>query len=454
MERGQIGDGVRTNIDSVSFQALGSWRNLALRGDQAGASRIATQALFLKEHCSLTELEIDQLAHAALDAYLEYQSRLFPIDDLVQAVGVDVTHRLQAGGVVDQHDERASFSHHLHHDLLAARAFATVQGLWNHRGFDRLTFKASSFDALEAVAETGLATAQLDLLVRAVYDWNPYGAAYVLREGGASRVSPTVLIATTAMLAERRFDLVEASVHDAEDALVLLGNLVPSTFREVRSKAELIAAVSRLFGADVETDEWASLFTLPEVTEMPNPQLESLEQRDSLLGWTASNVARRLRLSDEQLERLRTLALSAEDLTVRWRAVHALGGHPVAENARVLFDIVRRSDEDFWVVRGALRALLEIAAVGEPVLRREILVDLGDILRALADSDPDDPIVNAFARYGELRNPPPGWDAELLPLAEDLWAAANTRQQQERWEGVAIALKNAQHVRGAPGIER
>lgn len=434
---------------AAGLESIAFWRDLAQRDPTSPAGRLSLHTRFLREHCSLSTDQIESVGRAALSAYRTQQSRLFSLDEFVDSVGSSAADRLLSAGVLERHDDFASFTHHLHHDLLAARAFAAQPALWDHAGFDALSFRASSFDALEVVAEATTAPELADLLVRAVYDWNPYGAAYVLSRGGAGRVSESLRLAVAAMLAERRFDLIRATVTDAEDALHLLGDDVPQAFRVATNRPEMVAAVrEHVADADDEMTEWLDLFSR-EDGPLPDGALDALETEDSLLGWTAANVAHRLALQPEQLSRLRRDATSDPSLTIRWRAVHALGGHPGPDNWDAIQEVVRKTNEDHWVLRGAFRAAVEVLATAGDELKARAFDELSALLREKADRDPEDLLVRSFGRFAELEQPPAHWDLLVLPLTEDLWASAQTQDQQQQWELLALRLKTAQQARGS-----
>ena len=65
-----------------------------------------------------------------------------------------------------------------------------------------------------------------DDFVRKIYDWNPYAAAYAIGDveaPGSARVSSEMKLVMAAMLAERLWDIIEATVQRSRDAIGVLG---------------------------------------------------------------------------------------------------------------------------------------------------------------------------------------------------------------------------------------
>ena len=333
---------------------------------------------YLQLHASLSENEVDIVATGAFETYrLGGGGRSFPLSDFSKDTGTHVAQRLVQSGILRHVDDSACFEHHLLHDYLAARHLSAHPSKWGQPAFDAISFEASSFDAISKVLEL-IEASSADDFVRKVYDWNPYAAAYALAETVSSnrRVSEEMEHVIAAMLAERLWDVVRPTARRAGDALALLGSekalryLKASTIEEVLAEVKVIKSKTDWFR------RWQELYTHPLHEQVLDKELGYLRERDSVLGWTATNVIRRLKLDDAQQEYVRQLAECDTNSTVRCRSVHVLGAFPSRVNQDALLGRLRE-DQDGWVRYGALRSVMEMAA--RSVSLRQ------DVFKALAE---------------------------------------------------------------------
>jgi hypothetical protein len=421
------------------------FRNLSLTDNSAAGSSTVANQRFLTQHADLSTEELDLLGRAAFALYAETQARSFPLAELQRMVGPQIVQKLLGAGVVVAEGHMASFGHHLYHDYLASKALAEDSDRWDDPGFETVTLRASSFDSLAMALEQLRDPTLADLLIRRIYDWNFYGAAYALstcRIRQSTVVTERMEIALLAMLAERRWDLIRATSQQVEDALVLFPSPVADSLLRAESLDDIlesvVEAMSGLSGETSDFAAWLRLFTVPVGEELTEDDLSSIGQDDSLMGWTVANVAKRARLSGRQLAWLRRLLSSSEEATVRWRVVHALGAHPTPEDVEILFEVL---DDDYhWVRYGAVRSLVEIAARSSD-LREGIFTRLR---REVQNRRDDSWTIRQVGRSVLLREPPPGWAEVAGLLIEDLWAAAETRESQDSWRSIAYELKRAQ----------
>ena len=229
-----LGDGAH---DSETSLRLPYYLNLALRGDRG--SRSEQHRTFLVEHGGVDPAWLDRLADAAYAQYKANGDRGVNLGDLTSAVGDSAVESLRIAGTLVV-EPTCRFAHHLVHDYLAATHAAARPELWDEDGFDVLTFKANSMDALAMVLEQ--APGEADLLVRRVYDWNFYGAASLIaedRESG-SHVSPAMELAVVTMLGERRFDRFASTADRVSDALQVIDSEVARKMMEAPSKGAII----------------------------------------------------------------------------------------------------------------------------------------------------------------------------------------------------------------------
>ena len=166
------------------------------------------------------------------------------------------------------------------------------------RRFDLVTFKASSFDVLALTLERIADPSSVDMFIRRIYDWNYYGAAYTLArvlELGHVRVSATMHLALLAMLAERRWDPVAATVERVEDALRLIGGPLADRLLKADSPQEVreIVAEQPAVDQDPLLERWRALFLRDDDAPVEPGLLAALDDDESLIGWTAASVLRR-----------------------------------------------------------------------------------------------------------------------------------------------------------------
>lgn len=320
---------------------------------------------------ALTEPELDVAASAAFEVYGD-SARSFDTGRFEALVGSGTFRKLVQTGAVIQRGVLSYFDHHLKHDYLAARHLVGGVDRWTSETLDRITFNASSFETIMFAVEQIGNRAQADLFVRRVYDWNIYGVGYALSEARQSAVSPEMQNVILAMFAERKWDVIEATAKRAIDTL----GLIPSDDAKRYLAANNIEAVFRLI-EEVRSNEqwfqeWKGLFTMRAIDGRFEAPIELLRNPDSVLGWTASNVLKRMQLSPQIQQELVALLLHNSDV-IRWRVTHVLGSFPSDANldalAERLTDIPR-------VRYGAVRSLIEMAAYSERELAMRIFVRL------------------------------------------------------------------------------
>jgi hypothetical protein len=413
--------------------------NAAVQGESA--SEVVES--YLTQHATLTPSEVRAAARAAAAAYAQY-ARSFQLEDFRKIAGADTVVKLRQAGalVVDVVDEsEAIFEHHLIHDVLAATWLAGEPDEWRATRFDQVTFKASSFDALALTLERIADPSSVDLFIRRVYDWNYYGAAYTLARAqqlGQVRVSATMHVALLAMLAERRWDPVVATVNRVEDALRMVGGPLADRLLDAGSPQEVREVVAREPGGDPLLQRWRALF-LRDDNQPVEPQLiAALDDDESLIGWTAANVLRRSRRSSVDEREVIARLAGASPPVVRWRSAHVLGGWSTPEGHEALRHAILHEPDD-WVRYGAIRSLVDNAA-SDAEHRDALLGWMRDSLDALRDGPPQ---VLVELERSLLRRPEPfGWRTAVSPLIEDAYATATDEDEVRRWERLARQLRD------------
>jgi hypothetical protein len=393
---------------------------------------------YIRNEGGLSNEELDQLARAAFGLYQSQSGRTFSLEVLASAVGDEVVERLLDADLLRTEDEYAFFRHHLFHDVLAARVAARDSGLWGDDDvLDAITFDANAFDAIALALEQLLDHEQADSFVVHIYDWNLYGAAYALARGrslGSIAVSDGKELAILAMLAERRWDPIVATVERVEDSLRLFPPGRASRLLQARSRGEVAELVAAEPTADKHAAEWRAVF-LGQVDR--KRLLEFVAGRDPLLGWTAANMLRG-ESEDRELDDTLHGLLKHPSHKVRWRAAHVLGARPKRRNVTALLERLDHDDVK-WVKYGAVRALVELAAADDG-LRPRVLAKLRARVESLRG---DFVVLRELERALVLRNPPRGWADAVAPLIEELWAGSDSLIDQDHWRRVGWRVTQA-----------
>jgi len=425
------------DTDPESPLGLPYYLDLAIGGDRG--SRSEQQRTFLLKHGGVEPEWLDDLAAAAYSQYEQNGDRRVDVDQLIATVGKPAVDSLISAGTLVL-EPTCRFSHHLLHDYLAATYAATKPNLWNDKGLDILTFKATSFDALAMILEQ--APGNADQLVRCVYDWNFYGAAYLIAEDrqGGSYVSAAMEFAVVTMLGERRFDRFTRTAQGVADALEVIDTAVARDMTMAQSRAEIIDYV-RLngdrFAGQKWLNDWIALYTRPESEQSTLRDIGILAGDDSVLGWTMSNVVRRSPLGEDVERELTHLASDAKSDVVRWRAVHALGVAPTSEAVAGLFNSLD-ADKSTWVRYGSIRSLAEIALMSDE-LRESILAGLATrvpVLRTIPQ------LTRELEHVLLPMDAPSGWADDSAVVVEELWAKSASVEEQDRWRQLGASIKS------------
>jgi hypothetical protein len=113
-----------------------------------------------------------------------------------------------------------------------------------------------------------------------------------------------------------------------------------------------------------------TVFATPRSSTVEMATVRQLQSKDSVIGWTVSNVLKRIEVPREQLDYVKSL-IAYRTPVVRWRAVHVLGAFPSSTHSRLLCGVLDR-DSNHWVRFGAVRSLVEMAATGNSSLRKSV----------------------------------------------------------------------------------
>ncbi|MGX1307019.1 hypothetical protein AB7M35_001739 [Amorphus suaedae] len=409
-------------------------------------SPLATIRDFVESRGKLDAAGMDLAAEVAFTAYQLDESRSF--DPAHFRGGAYVEQTLLAGGVLTEvPGGRRAFNHHWIHDYLAAKYVASHPDLWSferrHASLDSLTFKANSFDAVAFVLEL-LCLEAKDEFLRAVYDWNPYAAGYALAEveeispESISRPLRTIILA---MLAEKKFDRHYLTARRALDALELFKDDAAVALRNVPNHEALIGLISAEPDHSELFSKWKALFTLQSQTVAHDTVVDAVEGDDSIIGWTAANVLKRLSLTDCAVDRLVDSAKNGWPV-VRWRACHVMGSVVNERCREALLERVT-NDDDENVRYGAIRSLVELGSYS-----RELAVRLVDDLQPRLDIIATSPRVMTELKRAVFLSTsfiPAGWSMEISRLFYARADLATEPSDMEAWFKLASELR--QHDR-------
>lgn len=329
-------------------------------------SAVNTIKSMFSEHGALDDAEFNIVSITALEIYRSIKSRTFPKQYFEDQTSHEILGKLISANIISSSENaELFFTHHLYHDFLAASAIAQSEDLWGsdtrQEYLDALTFSGNSFDAVSYVLQL-IPSVKTDEFLSVVYDWNPYAAGYALADVETNTpisVSNEIRTIVLAMLALRKFDHQVFTQQKARDALDLFRDDFAKSLANTSDLAELLDIVGQIDSDDTKFNEWKTLFIRKPDEQANLDDVLSLRDPNSILGWTASNVLKRLTLNEEQMGQILRF-IGHESAVVRWRAVHVSGAIIAEDIIEALFESVI-SDADKYVRFGAIRSLIELA---------------------------------------------------------------------------------------------
>lgn len=417
-------------------KALGS------RSPELGSRAKAIESFF-KEHTGLDNATLDVVAQAAFAIYRTYNSLTFEEESFRQATGEESFEKLlDAGDLVKSGENNLHFDHQLKHDYLAARYLSKAnQQNWEWSSFDAVSFRSNSFESLSMVLSQLSAKSRADEFLKRVYDWNWVGAVICMAEAAKieERVhSEEMQIAILCVVAEKLFDKILPTRRRTRNTLSTFPDRIATTLRDAPNIDEVFRVANELLSKEQWFLDWRSLFTRVEIAPLVEGEINMINSKDSILGWTASNVIKRFRLNELNLAQLRTVYNTSDEetphqVTVRWRTVHALGYFGTKESVQLLLQALDQ-DQYHWARYGTARSLVEIAArtddtemskvVIEELIKR---VNSGSLTRWVRVMEE---IGNALF-YIDAR---PNWKDEVSPLLQSLLDSQQSEPDRERWQ--------------------
>ena len=384
---------------------------------------------------------LDDLAEVAFESYRRHHRRVLDVALAIEAVGADTWQRMLEARFAVELPVGAQFEHHLIQDYLSGLHLAARPELWEPLGFDIVTLRAASFDALSLAVSNLGPISNLDDFVLKVYDWNLYGVAYLLQEDrhGDRRIGRAMRVALLASIAEKRLDQVRPTVRRAADALRLQGDGIAQQFLAASTHEAMAAIV-----AETPTDrtpawftEWKSMFTRADGDVANRLDIVRVSDENPILGWGSANALRRLSISPALYLTLTVWSAEFPRAAVRWRCVHALG-RCVNREVRDVLVRALSSDDYLWVRYGALRALFEHAYVLSSSDRAEVI----DSMVASSNSWTGvDRLREEAARCLDVSPLPDSWHATVEPILQLLWQTSTNEDEATLLVDVAARLR-------------
>lgn len=441
----EFGPGIFADLDETQQRLLSVpfFLDLALRvhnfrlGSQANAVED-----FLRDAGLREPEEMVCAAEVGFEVYRRGETFTLSDSDIEKLEAKGLRHDLEASEVLSRGSNGLIFAHQLVHQFLAGHHLAANPEKWTPETLDRVTADAASLDGIgmtmAAIADEG----KRDRFLRIVYDWNWRAAVSALIDArtGDRSVSEALATAVLALAAEKRFDPVSDTRSRVVGLLAEVPGPIAEGMRDIPSYEQLLDDVSHMEFPDVDWwTSWREVFVWDAGRELTHTEVALIGSSEPLMGWTVSNSLRRFQPSDQLAVLLQTIYLSQlrEEpgaRVTRWRVVHALGAWPTQANADFLLETLNfetPDDLNIWVVYGATRSLVEMAArARDPALRSFILGQLSERSYTLQPG----PLGRIFATAA-YRDADREWPETVRPLLISIRDQQTAgERERERWD--------------------
>jgi hypothetical protein len=342
---------------------------------------------FIKQTADIPEEDLSKLEQSAFEIYRKQaasEPRLFSLffkeeelQDYLSDVSVESLKKadllLDSQGTGD-----LRFRHQVFHDYLAARHVARTSDVWNYSGFDALSWDGKNLEGIYLALDSMDSYDARDMFMQSIYDWFYPAALFCLREDeffheglGVSKETHTAVLASVAL---KQLDFYP---HSRSTTNRLLEGLPPTLTAGYTVNANKPNAREQIFAKlemESETswyEEWKDLITgQSSLTTLE--KLKRIFHNNPFIGWGAANSLRECKLEEKHWWWTGGALFggtAAELVTALYRLVHVLG---VAESAEAVTWLMGILDEEdsvgngyHWVMYGAVRSLMEIAAKRE-----------------------------------------------------------------------------------------
>jgi len=414
-------------------------------GSAAKAHESFFKDSFFTEQKTVNESGLSQLAQAAFEAYQEYRSPSFKPEKFRSEIGETLWQKLLESGVVAVSGNDARFDHQLKHDYLASRHLASHEELWDSTSFDVVSFESKTFEPLLMTLEQLANTDQGDRFLTRIYDWNWVATVECLTSTVSSDHKPfssAIEFVVAAVVAEKLFDPIRPTRERAKRQLSELPPDLSSPFVSAQSIEDLFTLV-KAFKSDAPWfGDWRTLFTRHRDRPLSEEEIQKIASANPILGWTASNVIKRFKLTDSDLRQLRAIHDSSDAIptqlgnVIKWRVVHALGTFDTTENVDLLFRALDGPSHHL-VKFGAARSLVEIAAITQhAALRQRIVGGLQSRISYLSRR-----VLEEIGNAIFYRNAPPTWGSLIVPLLQNIRNAQQDNQAREEFDKVLVNFR-------------
>lgn len=413
---------------------------LAKRSPYLGSAAQALESFF-SDQLNFDAQVLDRLAASAFLAYTSDRSSSFNAARYKEGIDEEDWDTLTTSGTLRSVDsERVQFDHQLKHDYLASRYLAQNEGCWNWASFDSVSFESKSFEPLSMAFEQINDCIRGDRFLKSLYDWNWVATVTALVDAvraskkGFSQEMQMFVLAT---VAEKAIDSVTRTQYQARTELSKFPVEIGGAFLKEVEKGRIEPVIALVNSLDSDEDwfvNWRKLFARDPDPAMTEIEIQQIASKNPIFGWTASNVIRRSKQSEDGFRQLRAIYVTARDSeddhyrTVRWRVLHSLGVSESQSTVDLLLDAVD-SDGYHWAKYGAARSLMEVAAKTEDdSLRKNIFESVRDRLRTL-----DAKALDGFQTGTFNTNAPESWRNEVLPLLESIGTDRPEYPSLEGW---------------------
>lgn len=411
---------LRRVLEHPFFLSLAVKRNFNPRSATMGRNILG----FFDEHLEWDETTVDHVADAVYSC-LDRAGRVPTgcLDDEAP----EAAQPLRANEILRPDGQ---FEHDLWRDFFLSRRVARDHETWSHRAFDRVTIGTGAFEPLTMAVEF-ITEAQRTRFVKAVYNWNWLAACRCVAV--PVELEPALSFAVRAAIAEKLFDNIENTRNRAQALLEAMEDDLARELLRLSSREELVALIDATDYSDSWFRTWKDLFSRPDGRSF-SADLPLIGDDDPLVGWAAANTARRSALDAEDLERLRGMyddAIGSDDEPIRWRVVHACSQRPDAANAEFLlhvFDV----EIAHWIKYGAARAIVELASLAEPDLRRHVIEEMVRLVRRYETDErwKRKAILGEIVDAAFVQPAPETWTSDVRPLLDAAVECSDPEQKE------------------------
>jgi pimeloyl-ACP methyl ester carboxylesterase/GTPase SAR1 family protein len=385
--------------------------NMAIirKNPKLGSAAEAIESFF-KSH--LVEFKDDgilnDLAETAFKIYEKKGGLSFDKKDFIDEIDSEEQKQKKRGwfenlkeaGIINEVGKNVyAFRHQWKHDYLVARYIVQNQERWKDHFFDIASFQSNSFEAISLALEQINDVSRGDTFLKDVYNWNWVATLdCLIRNVGVKDelFSDDLKVAIKAIITEKLFDPIKGTQEMTIKKLTDFPKDDEPNFADIKDLDSILNFIQSFEYKQDWFEDWKSIYLkAPERIKyniLYENDIKKIISEDSVLGWTASNVIRRFKLSDADQRQLRAYfevyrQKKYKDSTndsIKWRIVHALGRTPSIENKALFLNILKTDDEYIWVKYGAARSLVEVAALSDNKnFIKEIFSDLEQIIQTV-----------------------------------------------------------------------